>query len=104
MTAQETLDLLLTLFPGVVASWEGPHNYYLDDDGSFRQCGFFPSSVNIFATILSDCPPSHVVVLGELVSEWMACQDTELRDVVASCFLENVAGERFSAVFRQHLS
>jgi hypothetical protein len=49
-------------------------------------------------------PKARVAELGRFVTECVASADTELGDAAATCFLENVAGERFGPDFRQHLS
>jgi hypothetical protein len=104
MTSQNILDRLIAMFPEFAASWNSPHNYFRDEDGSFTRCGVFAEFSHYFRDHYEQLPQSEVTVLGGLLTEWVANPDRELRDAVASCFLENVSGERFSTDFRRHLS
>ncbi len=103
MTEQVILDRLLALFPDFEPLWNSADNYFRAD-GSFTRCGVFSQFSFYFCERHEQLPQSRVAQLGAFVTEWMATDDADLRDAVASCFLENVAGERFSLDFRRFLS
>jgi hypothetical protein len=104
MTAQAILDRLVALFPDFAAVWDSPDNYFRDDDGSFTCCGVFAEFSRYFRDRYKQFSPAQVAELGRFVTECVASADAELGDAAATCFLENVAGERFGPDFRQHLS
>ncbi len=47
---------------------------------------------------------SRIASLGAFVSECMASDDDNLDNAVATCFLENIAGEECSQKMALHLS
>jgi hypothetical protein len=104
MTAQDILDRLVVLFPEFAAIWDGPENYFRRDDGSFTRCGVFSEFSHYFRDHYEQFSSAQVAELGRFVSDCVASADTELGDAAATCFLENVGGERFSPDFRRHLS
>jgi hypothetical protein len=104
VTAQDVLGRLVTLFPDFAACWDSPDNCFRDDDGSFTRCGVFAEFSDYFRDRYEQLPTARVADLGCFVTECMTSPDTELGDAAATCFLENVASERFSPDFRQHLS
>ena len=104
VTAQAILDRLLALFPDFGPFWGCEHNYFCDEGGSFTLCGVFSHFSLYFCARYEQLPRSRAADFGPFVTEWMAADDADLRDAVASCFLENVAGERFSSCFRRFLS
>jgi hypothetical protein len=103
MTAQDILDRLVALFPEFAAVWDRPDNCFRDDDGSFTSCGVFAEFSHYFRERYDQFPPARVAELGRFVTECVTGPDRELADAAATCFLENVAGERFSRDFRRHL-
>src|SRR5580704_7599752 len=104
MTAEAILDRLVSLFPDFAAAWDNTHNYFRDDDGSFTRCGVFAVFSHYFRDCYEQFSPAQVSGVGWFVTECVASPDTELGDAAATCFLENVAGDRFSRDFRRHLS
>jgi hypothetical protein len=103
MSAQGVLDRLVALFPDFAAAWDGPDNCFRDGDGSFTRCGVFSEFSHYFRDHYEQFSPAQAAELGRLVTECVASADAELQDA-ATCFLENVAGERFGPDFRRHLS
>ncbi len=72
----------------------------------WRAAGFIPAGKETVASGRDKPGRSQprVADLGAYVSECVASTDADFRDAVASCFLENVAGEPFSSDFRRYLS
>lgn len=103
MTAQTILSRLVALFPEFAAAWDSPDNNFRQDDGSFTGCGVFAEFSHYFRDGYERFSSDQVNAIGRFVTECMASADVELRDAAATCFLENVAGERFSTDFRPHL-
>jgi len=104
MTARDILAKLVALFPDFAAAWDRPTNCFRDDDGSFTRCGVFSEFSHFFRDCYEQFSPAQVAGVGRFVTECVASADTTLVDAAATCFLENVAAERFSPNFRRHLS
>jgi hypothetical protein len=104
MSAQAILDRLVTLFPDFAEAWDSPDNYFREDDGSFTHCGVFAEFSHYFRDRYEQISPAQVAEVGRFMSECVGSPDAELSNTAATCFLENVAGERFSSDFRRHLS
>jgi hypothetical protein len=95
---------LLALFPDFGPEWDSEHNYFRAEDGTFTRCGGFSQFSHIFRDRYEQFSPGQVSSVGSFVSECVTSGDADLRDAVAACFLENIAGERFSSNFGSHLS
>src|SRR5262245_34468215 len=104
MNAQAILGRLITLLPDFAAAWDNSDNYFREDNGSFSQCGVFAKFSHYFRESYEQVSSTQIAALGRFVSECAASTDTDLADAAATCFLENVAGERFNSDFRRHLS
>jgi hypothetical protein len=104
MTPQALLDRLVALFPEFRAYWDGPANYFRDDDGSFTLHGAFAVFSHFFRERHRSLQPDQVAALGALVSDWMASPDEALSNAAATCFVENVAGEECDWVLARHLT
>jgi len=100
---QQLLERLIELFPGFASQWNAPSNCFLDDDGSFCYCGVFAAFSQYFREQYERLPTDRIMALGEFLTECMAIPDSELDVAAATCFLENVARERFSSNFKQFL-
>jgi hypothetical protein len=101
---QAILDRLVTLFPEFAPCWHDPKNLFRQEDGAFTQCGVFCEFSHFFRDRYEQLLPERVAALGAFISECVASSDNELSDAAATCFLENVAAERFSREFERHLS
>src|SRR5262245_1243865 len=104
MMAQALLDQLAALFPDFGPRWDDPGNCFREDDGSFTCHGVFAEFSGFFRARYESLPPENLAALGALASKWMGAPDAGLSNGVATCFLEAVAGERFSADFQRHLT
>lgn len=103
MTPQELLDRLTAVFPAFAEAWDGPENYFRNDDGSFTYCGVFAEFSFYFKDRFEQFNSIQLGLLSELLDSCMEVVDSELGNTAATCFLENVAGERFHAEFAEHL-
>jgi hypothetical protein len=97
------LDRLGSLFPGFRAQWEATDNYYIEADGSFSYCGVFAELSHFFRERFGSIPQPALEEFGTLISECMICPSSELDTAAATCFLENMAYERFSAELKRYL-
>jgi hypothetical protein len=104
MTAQALLAQLVALFPAFGPYWADPGNCFREEDGSFTCHGVFAEFSGFFRDRYESLPADRLAALGALVSVWTDSPDAELSNAVASCFLENVAGERCSADLERHLT
>jgi hypothetical protein len=103
MSPQELLDRLVLLFPEFAACWDGPGNYFRDDDRTFTPHGAFAVFSHFFKERYEHLPKDRIAALADFLSECMADPHSDLDNAAATCFLENVAGERFSGEFRGYL-
>jgi hypothetical protein len=101
---RELLDRLLALFPEFAAYWDSPENCFRNRDGTFTLHGAFAQ----FSLFLEECyersPADRLAALAEFLTECMASPHSDLGNAAGTCFLENVAGERFHQDFRRYLS
>lgn len=102
--AQSILGWLASAFPGFAEAWNGPDNCFVAEDGAFTVSGLFAEFSHYFRSHYEELPPSQIVEVGRFVSDCAASSDAEIRDGVATCFLENVATERFHSEFKRYLS
>ena len=103
MTPDELIGSLIELFPDFAEHWEAPHNTSRESDGSFTLCGAFAEFSQYFCECYEELPPARLQALGWILAECMAEPDSELEEATTTCFLENVAAERFHADFERFL-
>lgn len=103
MTAQQLLQRLIKLFPGFEPYWANPENCFRQDDGSFTVCGVFSEFSSFFREHFSEFSTHSLSRFGDFVTECMSGSNADLENAVATCFLENVAGESFSGAFKRFL-
>jgi hypothetical protein len=104
MHAKDLLAQLVTMFPDFSAVWDNPTNCFREDDGSSTRGGVFAEFSSYFRERYEQFSGTQIEELGRLVTECVESADAELSHAAATCFLENVAAERFSPDFRRHLS
>jgi hypothetical protein len=103
MSPQDLLDRVNTLFPHFAKYWQDGENCFLNDDGSFSPAGVFAALSHFFRDRYEEFSPTQIGALAELLSECTAAADSDLDIAAATCFLENVTGERFSADLKRYL-
>jgi hypothetical protein len=103
MTPEELLGSLTGLFPAFGAHWDGEDNLSREADGSFSHCDAFAEFSDYFRESYEELPPERLQALGWVLAECMAEPDSELAEATATCFLENVAAERFHSDFERFL-
>jgi hypothetical protein len=103
MTPEELVGNLTGLFPDFAEHWEAPDNLSREADGSFTLCGAFVEFSDYFRERYEELAPERLQALGWVLAECMAEPDSELAEATATCFLENVAAERFHADFERFL-
>jgi hypothetical protein len=94
---------LMELFPEFESQWESDHNYFRQDDGSFTQAGIFAELSHFIRDRFPDLPQDKTQRLFAQVEGWITCGQTDIENAVATCFLENIAGEPFSNEVRHQL-
>jgi hypothetical protein len=100
---QVLLDRLIRLFPDFAVYWNRAENCFRSDDGSFTYRGVFAEFSHYFRGHYEQLSQESIKGLAELLADCMRVKDSELGIAGATCFLENVAGERFSNEFRTYL-
>jgi hypothetical protein len=103
MTPDELVARLVGLFPDFADVWDDPDNASRDDDGSFTLCAVFSELSHYVRERYEELPPARLQGLGWMLAECMAEPDSELDEAAATCFLENVAAERFHHDFESYL-
>jgi hypothetical protein len=103
-TPRALLDRLVALFPEFAAYWDSPGNCFRDDDGSFTLHGAFAQFSFFFDECYEWLPADRVAALAAFLTECLASPHSDLDNAAVTCFLENVAGERFHHDFRRYLS
>lgn len=103
-TAQAVLDRLIVIVPEFGAVWECDDNLFREEGGAFTCCGVFAEFSHFFRDNYERLSVEQRAAIGRFVGECVASLNDAASDAVASCFLENIAGERFVSDFRRHLS
>ncbi len=104
MGPDEILRKLTAILPGFGPRWEDPDNVYRRDDGSFTPCGVFSECSEFVRERYETLGDGPIDVLASFLEECMTHSQPGLADAAATCFLENLTGERFSADFQRRLS
>jgi hypothetical protein len=100
MTPDELVGRLVQLFPEFAAHREEAEG---EDEDAPTLCGAFADFSDYFRERYEELPPARLQALGWVLAECMAEPDSELDEATATCFLENVAAERFHADFERFL-
>ena len=102
MTPDELVGRLVELFPDFAAHRDEAESASHEADDP-TLCGAFTEFSDYFRERYEEPPPTHLQALGWVLAECMAEPDSELEEAAATCFLENVAAERFHADFERFL-
>ncbi len=101
---QSLLTRLIGFFPEFDAHWHSPNNLARQEDGSFTYCGAFMEFGFFFQERYEQFPVHRIAELGAFVSECAESSNEQLSTAACTCFLENMAGERFNGDFQLHLT
>jgi hypothetical protein len=101
---QVVLTQIIAIFPAFEAHWRSPNNLALNEDGSFTYCGAWMEFGHFFRERYEQLQVHRIAELGAFVSECAESSNEELNTAVCTCFLENMAGERFCRAFQLHLT
>jgi hypothetical protein len=102
MTPDELVGRLVELFPDFAAHRDEAERALPGEDDS-TLCGAFTEFSDYFRECYEELPPTRLQALGWVLAECMADPESELDEATATCFLENVAAERFHADFERFL-
>src|SRR4051812_23686431 len=94
---------LLAIFPKFEEHWDAADNCHRLDDGPFTLCGVFAAFSEFVREEFATLPPTELQQLGVFLETCMDHPDSDLDAAAATCFLENVAGETFTAELARHL-
>ena len=103
MTPDELVGRLVQLFPDFAAHRDEAENLADEDEEGPTLCGAFSEFSDYFRERYEELPPARLQALGWVLAECMAEPDSELEEATATCFLENVAAERFHHDFERFL-
>jgi len=87
---------LIGLFPEFEAQWESVQNCFREDDGSFTHAGILAEFSHFVCDRFPELPQVKSECLFSKVEDWMTCGQSNVENAVATCFLENIAGEPIS--------
>jgi hypothetical protein len=102
MTPDELVGRLVDLFPDFAAHRDEADRVAGEDDAP-SLCSAFTEFSEYFRERYEELPATRLQALGWVLAECMADPDSELDEAAATCFLENVAAERFHADFERFL-
>jgi hypothetical protein len=102
MTPDELVERLVQLFPDFAVHRDEAEPLENEDDAP-TLCGAFTEFSDFFRERYEELPELRLQALGWVLAECMAEPDSELDEATATCFLENVAAERFHADFERFL-
>jgi hypothetical protein len=103
MNAFNVKAKLIEMFPEFRAQWDSPENLHREDDGTVTLCGVFAEFSYFVGERFASLQASALDHLGAFIEQCMDLPGSELDTAVATCFLENVAGESFTSAFSEHL-
>lgn len=94
---------LIDLFPQFESEWESDHNCFREDDGSFTHHGLFAEFSHFIRDRFPELAPDKIRQLFAEVEGWITSGQADVENAVATCFLENIAGESISPQVREQL-
>ena len=103
MGPDEVLEKLAAILPGFGSRWDEPSNDHRGDDGSFTPCGAFAEATAFVRERYEMLTGPQLDELSQFVEACMTPPGTPLGDAAATCFLENLTIEPFSADLQTHL-
>jgi hypothetical protein len=101
MSPDELVGRLVGLFPDFAAHRADAEP--ADEPVEPTLCSAFSEFSDYFRERYEELPPLRLQALGWVLAECMAEPDSELDEATATCFLENVAAERFHHDFERFL-
>ena len=105
MTPGAVRDRLIAILPGFGPYWDDPEETcYRGDDGSFTTCGVLMDCSHYLRVNYETLTREQRRALAAFADECMTPPGTDLDNAMATCFLENLTGERFSADLQAYLS
>jgi len=106
VTPTQLLDCLIGILPAFRDYWDQSDNLSIEDDGSFTLCGAFTECGRFVSDNYERLKQEQLSRLGAFLSQCVgtSTSDDELDVAAATCMLENLTHERFSADFRTYLA
>jgi hypothetical protein len=99
-----TADTLGRLVPGFGNHWAKGDSLFVTPSGEFTVHGVFAECSHFVRENFDSLPPEAVQDLAGFVSDCLEGKaGAEVDNAAATCFLENLAGERFHKVFAVEL-
>jgi hypothetical protein len=104
LTPSEVRDRLIAIVPEFEGQWESDENVFRKDDGSYTFSGVFAEFSHFVRDHFDQLSKAQLHEIGTFISKCIVMPDAIARDAAATCFLENLCFERFSAQFESYLS
>jgi len=104
MAPEIVYDRLTGLFPAFANYWNSAGACFRDDNGAFSLCGIFAVFSHFLREQYEQLHAPALRELGMFLAECMVVPDTALDVAAATCFLENLTGERFAGHFQTFLT
>jgi hypothetical protein len=93
MAANDLLERLFSRFPEFAQQWNDPDNLFRNDDGSFTEWGVFSEFALYIRDNYQSLQLQDLQLLALWIEENLAAEAEPVSNAVATCFLENLAGE-----------
>ena len=93
ISANSALTALIASFPHFEQRWQGAENLSIGDDGSFTCHGVFMEFTHFWRDSYESFSDSQLQHFAKILNTWIDSVDGEMSNAVATCFLENIAGE-----------
>ena len=103
MNPADGLARLRAICPEFAGCWDAPDNLFREDDGNYTIYGLFSEFSRYFREHVASLDDSALAALGKFITESMEQPGTDIDNAVATCFLENLAGNESLAALQPFL-
>ncbi len=100
----ESLYAALSAHFPVFSEYLATESAFTGDDGRHSYSGIWADFSHWVRSDVADCSGPGIEWLGSYASACFGSKDSEISSAVATCFLENVAGEAVGTKLAPHLS
>lgn len=102
-TPQQIVDRLIAILPAFAQQWHAVQDCFRDECGTFSLWGAFAECSHYVRDHYETLTVETRAQLADFIDECMNPRGTDVDNAAATCFLENLAFERFSSDFERYL-
>ena len=103
LTPHQVLDRLIAILPAFAERWRSPENCFLEAGGTFSFCGAFAECSHYVRDHYETLTVGQRAQVAAFIEDCMNPPGTDIDNAAVTCFLENLAFERFSSDFEKYL-